>query len=99
MWKAFKVQILTMCNMEASIVFLRVRYTLEHPTPPVPAQTISVGDTRPDLSKVGNRVECNMSLTSQVCRYGASDWLKWGSSDQVGCITIFLMRCSIIIRH
>ena len=26
-----------------------------------------VGDMRPDISKVYNRVECNISLTSQMC--------------------------------
>ena len=41
----------------------------------------NVGDTRPDLSKVSNRVECNISLTSQVCCYGSSDWSKCGSCD------------------
>ena len=40
-----------------------------------------LGDTRPDLSKVGNRVWSNISLTCQVCCYGASDWWKQGSCD------------------
>ena len=35
-----------------------------------------VGDTRPDLCKVGDRMESNMSLTSQVCCYRSSDWSK-----------------------
>ena len=39
-----------------------------------------VGDTRPDLSKVGNHVECNISLNSQVGCCGSSDWSKCGQS-------------------
>ena len=42
---------------------------------------VLMGNTHPDLSKVGNRVDCNMSLTSQVCCYGTSDWSKFGSCD------------------
>ena len=37
-----------------------------------------VGDTRPELSKVGNCVECNISLTSQVFFYGSCDWSTVG---------------------
>ena len=37
----------------------------------------NVGNTRPDLSKVGNRLECNMSLTRQMSCYGSSEvWVK-----------------------
>ena len=42
---------------------------------------LNVGDTRPDLSKVGNHLECNISLSSQVCCYGSFDWSKCGSCD------------------
>ena len=30
-----------------------------------------MGDTHPDLSNVGNHVECNINLTSQVFFYGS----------------------------
>ena len=62
------------CHFTASLSFLRKSDL--HANVCTIYQTVHVADTRPDLSKVGNRVECNISLTSQVCCYGASDWSK-----------------------